>query len=138
MWQQLRRVLIYAISAVLALSVLFTIIVAQNPTFILPYAAKEPDNVEAVLRQLVETRQRGGDVEAFAQTHNLYVKEGMVRVVIELQAEDAAVPDGYGVRVEARQGRFVQAMVPVDEIVPLSASPHVEYISVPKEPVAYS
>lgn len=87
-------------------------------------------NVSSVLRQLVSADDR----EAFASAHGIDLRNGRVVVVVELDGR-STVPDGYDVTVEqtATVGgeTFVQAWVPVDDVVPLSDEPGVAYVRLP-------
>ena len=115
-----------------------TFIVARQPFFTLPQAIKQPSNVDGSLIQLVEASRRGEDPEAFAKAHGIYVKGAMVRVVMELRNEGGSSPSGYGIIIETTQGKYVQALIPVEKIYEIADSPQIVYIGLPGEPVSSS
>ena len=70
----------------------------------------------------------------FAQAHDLYMQDGMIRVVVEMVTETALLPD-Y-VLEETRYKNKVQALVPVEKIVELSGETNVTFIQAPLKPYA--
>jgi hypothetical protein len=92
-------------------------------------------NVSSTLLQLVDADDR----EAFASAHGIDLRDGRVLVVVELRGR-STVPDGYDVTVEQTATvsgeTFVQARVPVDEVVPLSEEPGVAYVRLPDRAAA--
>lgn len=103
--------------------------VAPAPTDQTTTAAKSP-NVSSTLLQLVDADDRA----AFASAHGIDLRDGRVVVVVELRGR-STVPDGYDVTVQQTATvdgeTFVQALVPVDDVVPLAADPGVTYVRLP-------
>lgn len=93
-----------------------------------PYS-KNP-KIESVLSQLISA----DDINEFALTHNLYIQDGKVRVVVELANETALLPD-YVVE-ETRYKNKVQALVPIEKIEALSRETNVTFIRAPLKPYA--
>lgn len=87
-------------------------------------------NVSSTLLELVGADDR----EAFAAAHGIELRDGRVVVVVELRGR-STVPEGYDVTAQQTAtvdgATFVQATVPVDELVPLSDDPGVAYVRLP-------
>jgi hypothetical protein len=90
---------------------------------------KPPSALESVLYDLTLAE----DVGAFASSRGLYVKDGRVRVVVELVDVSAQLPTGFSLVEEARSGNLVQVMIPIRELVSLATEPAVEFIRAPLE-----
>lgn len=58
-------------------------------------------------------------------------EDGRVRVEIELAGEEGDLAERYNLRVEARGGRLVQALAPVDGLCALSRDPRVRFVQSP-------
>lgn len=129
---------------VLGLIVILLIVCCAMPiTFIISNATSEdltsqindtkqkPEKIESVLYQLVKAQKR----DDFAEAHGLYLKEGKVRVVIEIENTEVLkienVLKGYGAVMETYHENLVQALVPVDDLIALSEDPGVNYIRTP-------
>jgi hypothetical protein len=112
-----------------AISILMIAVLAFS-VIVMPGAAQkqQPENIESVLYQLVQAQER----EDFALNHGLYLKDGKVRVVIELN-NDTEAPDfeRYGVEIETRYENLVQALVPVDNLINLSEESNINFIRTP-------
>ncbi len=93
-----------------------------------PYS-KNP-KLESVLSQLISSDNPQG----FAMAHNIFIKDGKVRVVVELGDETAMLPD-Y-VMEETRHDKNVQILVPLEKIAGLSQDTNVTYIRTPLKPYA--
>jgi len=87
--------------------------------------------VEKKLLDLMDASDRAG----FAKREGIDYQAGFVRVILELSKKDDALPQQQDVRVEGREGRLVQAMVPVDKLCPLAADPRIVSIRTPAKPV---
>ncbi|MEM2921683.1 MAG: hypothetical protein QXF26_05125 [Candidatus Bathyarchaeia archaeon] len=120
--------------AIIAASTIAGLIVAKTPSFVTPHLEKRPENIDGTLKQLIEIEESGGDFKAFATNHGLDVEGERIKVVIELNSEDAEIPQGYNLRIEARKGRLVQAVVSIKNIRGLAKLPQVKYIGVPQKP----
>jgi hypothetical protein len=87
--------------------------------------------IESVLMQLIKSTNR----EAFAKSIGIEMKEGMVRVMIELNKDiiHAKPPtfDEYGFKEEGRSGNLVVGYINPDSILKLAESIDVSYISQP-------
>ena len=129
---------------VLGLIVILLIVCCAMPiTFIISNATSEdltsqindtkqkPEKIESVLYQVVKAQKR----DDFAEAHGLYLKEGKVRVVIEIENTEVLkienVLKGYGAVMETYHENLVQALVPVDDLIALSEDPDVNYIRTP-------
>lgn len=112
------------IAAVICVLILLSGAVAQpsNNTY-----NKNP-KLESVLSQLINS----DDPQEFARAHNLYLRDGKIRVAVELGDEMALLPD-Y-VIIESRYGKYVQTMVPIEKIVALSLEKNVTFIRTPSKP----
>jgi predicted trehalose synthase len=84
--------------------------------------------LESVLSELI----RSDDLQAFAGAHDLYLKDGRIRVVVEISDKAALLPN-Y-VMEETRYEKTVQIMVPIDKIVSLSSQANVTFIRTPSKP----
>jgi hypothetical protein len=92
-----------------------------------PLYSKNP-KLESVLSQLISSDNQ----QAFAMTQNLYMKNGNIRVVVELSDKAALLPD-YTVE-ETRFDKNVQIMVPIKKLEALSKEPDVVFIRTPSKP----
>ncbi len=112
------------IAAVICALTLLSGAVAQtsNNTY-----SKNP-KLESVLSQLINS----DDPQEFARAHNLYIKDGKIRVAVELGDEMALLPD-Y-VTIEARYDKYVQTMIPIEKIVALSLEKNITFIRTPSKP----
>ena len=72
--------------------------------------------------------------EDFALVHNLHMRDGNVRVVVDLLNE-TSMPPGYAVE-ETRYRDKVQVLVPVEKITALAQETNVTFIRAPLEPYA--
>jgi hypothetical protein len=75
------------------------------------------------------------DQVAYASANELYFANGRTRVVIELQQTDTALPSGYDIIVESRQGQLVQALVLVSDLCRMSNEPQVRFVRAPIQSV---
>jgi len=91
----------------------------------------QPGNLESVLYQLTQSTQPN----EFAKERGLYVKNGKVRVVIELENKTGTIPPGYGIVEETRYDGLVQAMVPINRLIEISREQGVKVVRVPNKPV---
>lgn len=78
------------------------------------------------------------DPAKYAATHGIYYAEGRVRVVIELADEGVTIPESYHIQVEDRYKNFIQALVPVKVLRPLSNEPGVKSVRLPWEVIKYN
>ena len=91
----------------------------------------QPVKLESVLYQLTQSTQPN----EFATERGLYVKNGKVRVVIELENKTGTIPAGYGIVEETRYDGLVQAMVPINSLIGISRVQGVKVVRVPQKPV---
>lgn len=70
-----------------------------------------------------------------AAERGLYYTNGMVRVEIELEDPDTPLPKRYRIKVERRYEALVQALVPVNQLRPLSNAPGIKEIRAPLKPL---
>ncbi len=91
----------------------------------------QPVKLESVLYQLTQSTQPN----EFATERGLYVKNGKVRVVIELENKTGTIPAGYGIVEETRYDGLVQAMVPINRLIEVSREQGVKVVRVPNKPV---
>lgn len=83
------------------------------------------DNIDYVLYQLLNEE----DKSEFARNHNLFYKEGKVRVILKTQNGEIK---STGMEIETRQGSLIQALAPVDNLVGLSKNKRVLHIRKPQ------
>lgn len=88
------------------------------------------EKLESILFQLISVN----NPQEFARTHNLYMRNGNVRAVVELTSETATLPD-YVVE-ETRYKKNVQVLVPIEKLVVLSEETNVIFIRAPLKPYA--
>ena len=112
--------------AVICILALLSVALAQPLNNTQPYS-KNP-KLESVLSQLISS----DDPQEFARTHNIYIKDGNVRVVVELGDEIAMLPD-Y-VMEETRYKKDVQILVPIEKIAELSLETNVTFVRTPLKP----
>ena len=87
--------------------------------------------VEKKLLDLMDASDRA----AFAKTEGIDYQAGFVRVILELSNKDDPAPEQHDVRLEGREGRLVQAMVPLDKLCPLSSDPRIISILTPAKAI---
>lgn len=112
--------------AIICIFTFFSAALAQPLNNTQPYS-KNP-KLESVLSQLISS----DDPQEFARTNNIYIKDGNVRLVVELGDEIALLPD-Y-VMEETRYKKDVQILVPIDKIAELSLEPNVTFVRTPLKP----
>jgi hypothetical protein len=100
-----------------------------QPTNNTPLYSKNP-KLESILSQLISS----DNPQAFAMTQNLYMKNGSIRVVVELADKTTLLPN-YTIE-ETRFGNNVQIMVPIKKLEALSKEPGVIFIRTPSKPYA--
>jgi len=81
--------------------------------------------LESVILQLIQSN----DPQEFSKTHNIYMKDNRVRVIIELVDRNTSLPDF--VQEETHYENKVQALVPVDKIAALTEENNVIFIRTP-------
>lgn len=110
-----------------------TLLLSQAAALDLPSATsvKECPNLESILCQLTQAN----DTKSFAEQHDLYLQDNMTRVIIELTNKSASIPTHYNVTVETRHENLVQALAPIDELLPLSRENNVTFIRTPRTPI---
>ena len=86
--------------------------------------------LESILWEMITAN----NPEEFALSHNLYIQDGKVKVVIELTNETALLPD-YVVE-ENRYKKNIQAIVPIEKLAELSYETNVTFIRAPLKPYA--
>lgn len=90
-----------------------------------------PEKIESVLYQLMKAQKR----DDFAEAHGLYLIDDKVRVVIELNNTEVLnrekIIKRYDGTMETYHENLVQALVPVDNLIPLSENPSVIYVRTP-------
>ena len=86
-----------------------------------------PENLESVLYQLVECQNR----DDFAEANALYLKDGKVRVIIELNKNNEDLEFNDDIVIETKYENLIQALVPVDNLILLSEDENVGYIRAP-------
>ena len=94
-----------------------------------PTKSERSKNLESSLVELTQS----SDPEVYAQKHGLYFANGRVRVVIELDNPNYALPASYGVE-ETRYENMIQALVVINKLLELSESPFVRFITIPMVP----
>jgi hypothetical protein len=102
-------------------------ITLAQPSNNTPLYSKNP-KLESVLSQLISS----DNPQAFAMAKNLYMRNGSIRVVVELYDKTALLPD-YIVE-ETRFDNNVQIMVPIIKIEELSKETNVVFIRTPSTP----
>jgi len=80
------------------------------------------------------------DREKFAQEHGMDLKEGKVRAFIFLEpasseGERKKIWEGYTLLVEKKSEGLVRALIPIDELIPLSREPVIRFINLPDKPL---
>lgn len=85
-----------------------------------------PENLESVLYQLVKCQNKND----FAEANGLYLKDDKVRVIIELKDKKLDF-EREDVVIETRYENLVQALVPLDNLIPLSEDENINYIRAP-------
>ena len=95
------------------------------------YINKNPVHLQSVLYQLKQSTQP----IKFATQHGLYVKNGKVRVVIELVTKTETLPTGYGIVEETRYDGLVQAMVPINNLIKISEIQGVKVVRIPNKAI---
>lgn len=76
------------------------------------------------------------DPEAYAAAHGIELRNGSVRVLIELDS-GATMPEGDDLSVVTRSGDRVVAWVPVGQLVPLADHDNVSFVRRPVEGSTY-
>ncbi len=117
-----KRIIVILICALAFLLVAFAQTSDNTNTY------KKNPKLESLLTQMISS----DNPKEFAKTHNLYLKDGSVRVVVELTDKAALLPD-YVIE-ETRYEKTVQIMVPIEKIVSLSSEPNVTFIRTPSKP----
>lgn len=112
-------------SGLVCLFIAFSITTAYAQSF----NNSQPDNrnpkLESILLQLIQAN----DPQDFSRAHNVYLKDGKVRVIIEFSDGTISLPD-Y-VQEETRYGNRVQALVPLEKIEDLTMEKNVTFIRTP-------
>lgn len=89
-------------------------------------------SLESVLVRLIAAENR----TAFAEEHDLRLRDGQVLVVIEL-VEGESLPDGFNVDVTTRHEEIVQAYVAIDELSAVAEHRNVSFVRTPREAVEH-
>jgi hypothetical protein len=105
----------------------------QAPSIQTEKGLPKMDSILAQLYTKYSNNEQG--ISDFANTHGLYIRDGNVRVAIELVDNNAKLPEDLGIVEEARHGNQVQALVPIKSLQQLSLSDSVRFISIPLEAV---
>ncbi|HEY5596555.1 MAG TPA: S8 family serine peptidase [Candidatus Bipolaricaulota bacterium] len=102
----------------------------------LSYPHQEPSRLQGVLSQLAQAASQGQSLEPLARSRGVAVTQGRVQVIVEAQSA-SAIP---AIRLElASRGAldvssyqlWVQAKVPLDQLINLSNARGVRYVRVP-------
>ena len=124
----------YIILGVAFLGLLISYTVANNQ-LLSPKSSEHSMKLASNLEQLIQVYNTGGNVLDEAEKNGIPYKDGMVRVIIQLEDEKTSIPSGYNIKVEYRSGSFVQAWVPLANLNEMSQASGVKYIKVPMEPL---
>lgn len=89
-------------------------------------------SLESVLVRLIAAENR----RAFAEDHDLRLRNGQVLVVIEL-VEGGSIPDELEVDVTASHDELVQAYVAIDELSTLAGHQNVSFVRTPRDAVQH-
>ena len=102
-----------------------------------PYGPKPPPGLKlaSILYELAISEEP----EAFAANHEILIVDGKVRVFIFLdpsssEAERERLLAAHGVDLEKKSDHSFRAMVPIDQLVPLSNDPIVWFVTLPDRP----
>lgn len=115
------------IAVIFCIITLLSVAIAQPSNKNVSYS-KNP-KFESILSQLISS----DNPQDFAKNHNLFMKNGRIRVMIEL-SDETALPD-YIIE-ETRYEKNVQIMVPIEKLEELSMETNVIFIRTPSKPYA--
>ncbi len=94
-----------------------------------PSSNTQPDGKNPKLESILSQLINADNPQEFARSHNLYIRDGNTRVVVELINEKAMLPD-YVVE-ETRYKNNAQVLVPIDKMATLSLETNVSFIRTP-------
>ena len=140
LWEDERKVLYHSIQRVNEESALKMVELPEE--FLKSYGFSVPAELPAkppreyaklasVLYELIKSPDR----RDFARSHQLYLSQDKVRVIIELLPDFKEVEGDYEMVVEGRTNGLIKALVPVDQLGFLARDPSVGFIRPPHKPI---
>lgn len=100
------------------------------------YPHQVPLRLQGVLAQLAQASSQGQSLEPLARSRGVALAQGRVQVVVEAQSAAAIPAIALELASRGAQGvssyqLWIQAKVPVDQLIPLSNARGVRYVRVP-------
>ena len=102
-------------------------IYAQDISYEIRNKLDKHPKLESALYQLAQSQSPN----EFANTHGIHLKDGTVRVIIELKNETDQISSEFNVTTISWDENFVRAFIPINELIDLADEPYVIFIRTP-------